>query len=195
METFITKTFDIPKLVGISGENIEEHLKLYKGYVTNTNLVINKINEYSKDQETNSYILGEMYRRFSFEFNGMRNHEYYFSSFSGGPKEINKNGNLYKSIVENWGSFENFISQFKKLAMTRGIGWAMLYHDKSDGKLFISWVDEQHLGQLNGLSPILCLDMWEHSYITDYQPSGKKQYIEDFFVNINWENIEKNYLV
>ena len=92
METFITKTFDIPKLVGISGENIEEHLKLYKGYVTNTNLVINKINEYSKDQETNSYILGEMYRRFSFEFNGMRNHEYYFSSFSGGPKEINKNG-------------------------------------------------------------------------------------------------------
>jgi Fe-Mn family superoxide dismutase len=193
METFTTKTFHIPKLVGVSEKNIEEHLKLYKGYVTNTNLVLDKIEEYNKDQEANSYILGEMYRRFSFEFNGMRNHEYYFSSISGGPKEINKEGNLYKTIVKNWNSFENFISQFKKLAMTRGIGWAMLYNDKSDGKLFISWVDEQHLGQLNGISPILCLDMWEHSYITDYQPSGKKQYIEDFFVNINWGNIENNF--
>jgi Fe-Mn family superoxide dismutase len=193
METFTIKIFDIPKLVGISEKNIEEHLKLYKGYVTNANLVLNKINEYNKDPETNSYILGEMYRRFSFEFNGMRNHEYYFSSFVGGSKEIKKDSTLYKAILENWNSFESFISQFKKLTTTRGIGWAMLYRDKTNDKLFISWVDEQHLGQLGGLSLVLCLDMWEHSYITDYQPSGKKQYVEDFFTNLNWEVIEKNF--
>jgi superoxide dismutase len=35
--------------------------------------------------------------------------------------------------------------------------------------------------------------MWEHSFVADYQPSGKGQYIEDFFANINWTTIEKNY--
>jgi superoxide dismutase len=51
-------------------------------------------------------------------------------------------------------------------------------------------VDEQHLGLLNDCTMILGLDMWEHSYVADYQPSGKKQYIEDFFANLNWEVIE-----
>jgi Fe-Mn family superoxide dismutase len=57
----------------------------------------------------------------------------------------------------------------------------------------MSWVDEQHLGQLSGCSPILALDMWEHSYVADYQPSGKKKYIEDFFANLNWQKIEQNF--
>jgi superoxide dismutase len=34
--------------------------------------------------------------------------------------------------------------------------------------------------------------MWEHSFVADYQPSGKKQYVEDFFENLNWNVIEKN---
>jgi Fe-Mn family superoxide dismutase len=56
-----------------------------------------------------------------------------------------------------------------------------------------TWVDEQHLGQLQGCTPLLALDMWEHSFVADYQPSGKKQYIEDFFANLNWEKIEENF--
>ena len=56
-----------------------------------------------------------------------------------------------------------------------------------------AWVDEQHFGHLTGLSPVLALDMWEHSFVADYQPSGKKQYVEDFFANVNWEVIEANF--
>jgi len=79
--------------------------------------------------------------------------------------------------------------------MTRGIGWAMLYYDKSVDRLLTAWVDEQHLGQLNGLSPLLCLDMWEHAFVADYLPSGKKQYAEDFFKNLNWGVIENNFSI
>jgi Fe-Mn family superoxide dismutase len=193
METFTAKEFDIPKLDGIGEKTIEEHLKLYKGYVANSNLVLNKIKEYEKDGIENAYILSELRRRFSFEFGGMRNHEYYFSSLSGGTKEINKEGMLYKEIEKEWDSFENFLSTFKSVAMTRGIGWAMLYNDKINNKLIISWVDEQHIGHLVGASPILLLDMWEHSYYLDYTPAEKKKYIESFFVNLNWEKIEENY--
>lgn len=193
MEIFKTKTFELEELIGISPKTIEEHLKLYKGYVTNTNLILNKINELKSDPEKNAFVLGELGRRFGFEFDGMRNHEYYFASLSGGKKEINKNGDLYVSIEKEWDSFENFLTYFKFVATTRGPGWSILYYDKMSDKLIVSWVDEHHLGQLTGLSPILTLDMWEHAYYLDYIPSEKKKYIEAFFANLNWEAIEENY--
>ena len=193
METFTLKTFDIPKLNGISEKTIEEHLKLYKGYVNNTNTIFNKLFELKGEPEKNAFVLGELQRRLGFEFGGMRNHEYYFSSLSGGSKEINKEGTLYKAIEKEWGSFENFLSHFKFVAMTRGVGWAMLYHDKLSDKLIISWLDEQHVGHLAGTSIVLALDMWEHSYYLDYIPAEKKNYIESFFANLNWEVVQNNY--
>ena len=193
METFIVKEFNIPKLNGISEKTIEEHLKLYKGYVTNANLVLNKIEEYKKDATANAYVLSELHRRFSFEWGGIKNHEIYFSSLSGGAKELKDDSNLKRAIVQNELSFEKWLEEFKTLALTRGVGWAMLYYDKETGKLFNTWVDEQHLGHLVGASPILALDMWEHSYYLDYTPAEKKKYVEAFFTNLNWEVVEGNF--
>jgi Fe-Mn family superoxide dismutase len=193
METFTPKTFTIPELTGIGSKNIEEHLKLYKGYVTNANLILNKITEYIKDSEANAYVLGELQRRFSFEFDGMRNHEYYFHCLEGGSQTLAEGSALESAIKKEWSSFDAFLARFKAIAMTRGIGWAMLYHDKQSGHLLTQWVEEQHLGHLTGLSPILCLDMWEHAYVYDYPTSEKKKYVEAFFANLNWNVIEENY--
>lgn len=192
MKLFTTKTFNIPPLKGISVKNIEEHLKLYAGYVKNTNLIIEKIIELKVDSEKNAYALSEISRRFGFEYNGMRNHEIYFNSLEGGANEL-LDGALKKAISETWGSFEIWLTEFKSIALIRGIGWAMLYYDRKENRLLNAWVDEQHLGQLQGCDLILGLDMWEHSYVADYQPSGKKNYIEDFFSNLNWENIGNNF--
>ena len=194
METFKIKTFNIPVLKGISAKNTEEHLKLYAGYVKNSNLIFDKLYELKNDPEKNAFLLGELQRRFGFEFDGMRNHEYLFTSLEGGAKEINKESELYKKIEDEWGNFENFLAHFKFVATTRGIGWIILYFDKLTDKLIISWIDEHHLGQLTGLSPILCLDMWEHAYVYDYPTSEKKKYVDVFFENVNWEVIEKNFI-
>jgi Fe-Mn family superoxide dismutase len=193
METFTLRTFSIPELKGISTKNIEEHLKLYKGYVTNANLILEKICEYAKDSETNAYVLGELQRRFSFEFDGMRNHEYYFHSFENGVKVLPEDSSLKFAVEKEWGSFDSWLARFKAIAMTRGIGWAILYYDKQTGHLLNQWVEEQHLGHLTGLSPVLALDMWEHAYVYDYPTSEKKKYVEAFFENLNWENIEENF--
>lgn len=192
MKKFEEEKFDIPSLIGISQKNIEEHLKLYSGYIKNANTILEKIEEMSQESEKNAYVLGELQRRFGFEFDGMRNHEYYFNSFKGGPKEIT-DGNLKTAILQDFGSFETWLVRFKAIAMTRGIGWAILYYDPKTERLLNAFVEEQHLGHLTGLSPILALDMWEHSYVADYQPSGKKNYIEDFFKNLNWSVIEGNF--
>jgi len=192
MQEFKTKQFSIPKLIGISTSNIAEHLKLYEGYVTHANLVLPKIKELATDAEKNMGMISGLQRRFGFEYNGIRNHEVYFESLSGGATKMT-DGDLKKSIEKEFGSFDAWLSLFKAIATTRGIGWAILYYDRSEKRLLNAWIDEQHFGQLQGCSPILALDMWEHSYVADYAPSGKKKYIEDFFANLNWHNIEKNF--
>jgi superoxide dismutase len=122
-----------------------------------------------------------------------KHYKAYVNGFDG-AKELSDESPLKKKIIENQGSFETWLTIFKALAMTRGIGWAVLWYDKKEDRLLNTWVDEQHLGQLQGCTPLLALDMWEHSFVADYQPSGKKQYIEDFFTNLNWEKIEQNFV-
>lgn len=195
MQKFEEKKFNIPKLKGISEKTIEEHLKLYAGYVKNTNLILSMIEQYGGvDDEGGKYSVMEITRRFSFEFGGMKNHEVYFSSFEGGQKGLEEGSELKKQIEKDFESFDKWLLRFKQIAMTRGIGWAMLYYDRKEERLLNAWIDEQHLGQLQDCSLILALDMWEHSYVADYQPSGKKQYIEDFFENLNWQKIEENFI-
>jgi Fe-Mn family superoxide dismutase len=122
----------------------------------------------------------------------MRNHEVYFTQFEGGPQEL-ADGELKKLITETWGSYEAFMSGFKSLALTRGIGWATLWYDRKDNRLLTSWIDEQHLGQLNNCAMILGLDMWEHAFVYDYPTSEKKKYVEAFFTNLNWKVVEENF--
>jgi len=176
MTQFIAKQFNIPKLKGISEKTIEEHLKLYAGYVKNINLIL---------EEENAKI--------GFEFDGMRNHEYYFESLENGPEESGEKSEFKKAIENNFGNFEGWLEKFKTLAATRGIGWAMLYYDPLTKQLLNAWVNEHHIGQLNGCKTIIALDMWEHAFVADYLPSGKKNYIEDFFSNLNWKMVEKNF--
>jgi Fe-Mn family superoxide dismutase len=192
MKKFEEVKFNIGELKGISAKNVEEHLKLYAGYVKNTNLIAEKIEEYKIDIEKNTYVIGELQRRFGFEFNGMRNHEYYFKSLEGEAKELPINSQLKIAIEKNQ-PFDAWLASFKTLAMTRGVGWAVLYWDKKSEQLIPAWIDEHHLGQLNGLSWILGIDMWEHAFVYDYPTSEKKKYVEAFFENLNWEVIEENF--
>lgn len=194
-KTFEERKFDIPALKGISAKNIEEHLKLYAGYVKHANLIKQMIEQYGGvEAEDGKYSVAEITRRFSFEFNGMRNHEIYFSSFEGGPQPASEAPELAKAGNGEWQSYDVWLADFKRMALTRGVGWAMFGYDIVSKRLLNYWVDEQHLGQLNSVIPVLALDMWEHSYVADYQPSGKKQYVEDFFANLNWKVIEQNFL-
>ena len=192
MDYFTAKTFNLPELTGISKKNVEEHLKLYQGYVKFSNYIQNQIKELSKDAEKNVFELGELQRRFAFEHDGMKNHEIYFSQFEGGPAGLS-DGALMGQVQKDFGSFDAFLARLKVVAMTRGVGWMMLYYCSESGHLLTQWVDEQHLGHLYGPKLILALDMWEHSFIYDYPTSEKKKYVEAFFENLNWGKVEERF--
>ncbi|MFT5280685.1 MAG: Fe-Mn family superoxide dismutase [Flavobacteriaceae bacterium] len=185
---YTEKTFEIPDLRGISQKTIKEHLGLYAGYVKNTNMILAEL----ENESLSDYIKAELGRRFSFEYNGMKNHEYYFQSLVGGTTEIPE-GILRNKIEEKWNSFENFISVFTQLAKTRGVGWAVLAYDKDADALLLTWIDEQHLGHLNSTQYVVGIDMWEHAFVADYQPSGKGDYIDDYLSQVNWEHINEEF--
>ena len=184
--------FDLKNLNGLSDRQVAEHLKLYSGYVKNTNSLNEKIENFAKNPESDTYTLAELRRRLGFEFNGMRLHEYYFESLSG-KGEI-QNGNLKTAIEGQFGNFENWMKDFKTAGLMRGIGWVLLCHDPKINRLFNVWITDHEVGHLAGTPIVLAMDVWEHAFLLDYLPSERKEYIEAFFANLNWETLEKRFL-
>jgi len=119
------------------------------------------------------------------------NHIFYFFSLSpdgGGEPE----GELRKAIDRDFGSFENFKKEFVD-AGTKifGSGWVWLSRD-SDGKLIIT--QESNAGNpiVNGLTPILTFDVWEHAYYLDYQ-NRRADALNALWNIIDWPIVEARY--
>ncbi len=183
------KAKDYSNLIGMPGFSetlLKNHFTLYQGYVNNTNKLIDLLNNKAKDGTNPEY--AELKRRFGFEFNGMRLHEYYFENL-GGKAPISKSGALDKQLNSAFGSYENWEHDFRATGSMRGIGWAILYQDNVTGDLFNQWINEHESGHFAGCNPLLIMDVFEHAFITDY---GLKRadYIEAFFKNINWSTVE-----
>jgi Fe-Mn family superoxide dismutase len=183
---------DYTKLIGMEGFSqnlLNNHFTLYQGYVTNTNKLTDILAAMLKDGKTAAPEYAELKRRFGFEFNGMRLHEYYFENL-GGKAPLDKSGATAKKLAGTYGSYEAWEQDFKATGAMRGIGWAVLYQDNATGGLFNQWVNEHESGHLAGCRPLLIMDVFEHAYMVDY---GLKRadYIGAFFKNINWKAVEE----
>ena len=191
--TYIAKTFNLPVLQGISEKQVKVHLALYEGYVKHTNLIMEKIGALKEtDAESNAYVVAELRRRFAFEFDGMRMHEYYFEQFEGGATAMNQNASLASAAAEKYGE-QGLVAHIKEVASSRGIGWVVVCVDPRAKTIHTTFVNDHEVGQLAGLPIILALDLWEHAYMVDYVPVEKKDYIDAFFANLNWGVIEKRF--
>jgi Fe-Mn family superoxide dismutase len=177
---------------GFSEQLLKNHFALYQGYVVNTNKLIEALNLALKEGKIGTIEYAEIKRRFGWEFNGMRLHEYYFSNMTKENVEIDKGSKLYEKLLEDFGSYENWEKDFKANGAIRGIGWSILYYDPMVGKLFNSWINEHDVGHLSGAIPILVMDVFEHAYMIDY---GLKRvdYIEAFFKVIDWNVVAKRF--
>ncbi|MBP1708725.1 MAG: sodA [Deltaproteobacteria bacterium] len=186
---YTAKNYD--KLLGMEGFSetlLKNHFTLYQGYVTNTNKLTETFDQMIKDGKIGTPEYAELKRRFGWEFNGMRLHEYYFENL-GGKDALDKGGKLSKKISEDFGSYDAWEKDFKGTGAMRGIGWTVLYQDNLSGKLFNCWINEHDVGHPAGCTPLLILDVFEHAFMIDY---GLKRadYIAAFFKNINWKAVE-----
>ncbi|PIP87219.1 hypothetical protein COW81_01365 [Candidatus Campbellbacteria bacterium CG22_combo_CG10-13_8_21_14_all_36_13] len=191
MHEYTAKTFDLPEIEGISKAQLDAHIKLYEGYVKHVNTIQQStMSLHSSDNPNKDYMMKELWRRYGFEFNGMRNHEYYFGAIEGSPTSLNPESKLGKKIAE-WGGFEEVINIIKFMSGTRGSGWVMFVYDKVVDQFNFAWVDEHQIGMLSDTQIILALDCWEHAYMIDHDTTGRGAYVESYLNAVNWSVCEK----
>lgn len=182
---------DYSKLIGMEGFSetlLKNHFTLYQGYVTNTNKVLDTLDQMLKEGKAATPEFAELKRRLGWEFNGMRLHEYYFENL-GGKAGIDTGGRLAKKLIGNFGSYDAWEKDFKATGTMRGIGWIVLYQDIANGKLINFWINEHDVSHPAGCNPLLIMDVFEHAFMLDYGLK-KTDYISAFFKNIDWKVVE-----
>ncbi|WLV23573.1 superoxide dismutase [Aciduricibacillus chroicocephali] len=121
---------------------------------------------------------------------GHANHSFFWKTLSpnGGG---NPTGDLAQAIDSSFGSFDEFKAQFEKAAATRfGSGWSWLV--LNGDKLEVTSTPNQDNPIMEGKTPLLGLDVWEHAYYLKYQ-NKRPEYAKQFWNIVNWEQVEQNY--
>ena len=194
-QPYQTKSFNLRGLQGISDKTVDLHLSLYEGYVKATNMLQGKIAEFLKDgtvdqEELPAY--SELTRRLGFEYNGMVLHEYYFDNLT--PQASMKpesTSSFLRRAEASFGSYERWKTDFVSVGKMRGVGWAVCLQDPASGRLTNHWITLHEHGIVAGFKPVLVMDAWEHAFLLDYTPAQRGQYIEAFFSNVNWRNVDR----
>lgn len=191
------KTFSpsLMSMQGISKKTIEEHLKLYQGYVTKYNEIMEKLagltdEDYAKANQSFSMIR-ELKVELTFAWGGVINHEIYFSHLGGKGGE--PSGDLKKQIEKDFGSFETFKKDVKATGIAAR-GWVWTAWNWKQERLFNYLGDAQNSYPVWSATPILALDTYEHAYFIDYGVN-RASYIDAFFANIDWKVVEDNFSV
>lgn len=193
LKKYESKNFEhlIGKINGLDDKLLQMHFKLYQGYVTNSNLLLEKLHNLSTSGQAKSPEFAGLKHMLGWEFDGMLLHELYFENL-GGTQPLDENSALSAKIKEDFGSYDAWKADFIATGLMRGIGWVVAYIDPKSGRLINVWINEHDVGHLAGGKPILVMDVFEHAYITQFGLERNK-YIDVFFNNINWDAASKRF--
>lgn len=172
------------------------HDKHHNTYVTNLNAAIEKypeladktVEELISDMDS---IPADIQTAVRNNGGGHANHSFFWEILApnaGGEPT----GKIKDAIDKAFGSYDNFKEEFTKAATTRfGSGWAWLVTDK-DGNVSVESTPNQDSPLMDGRTPVLGLDVWEHAYYLKYK-NVRPDYIKAFFNLINWNAVNKAY--
>ena len=177
----------------MSKETLEyHHDKHHQAYVTNGN---NLLKDSGLEGKTLEEIVKESFGKNAGLFNNAGQHYNHIHFWkwmkpNGGGKSIP--GALAKAIDSDLGGYDKFRADFIAAGTTQfGSGWAWV--SVKDGKLAISKTPNGESPLVTGATPVLGVDVWEHSYYIDYR-NARPKYLEAWFDNlVNWEHVEEMY--
>lgn len=197
--------FELPKLPyaydalepHIDARTMEiHHSKHHQGYTNNLNAALEKHPELAGKsagellRDLNS-VPEEIRTAVRNNGGGYKNHKIFWKVMSpdGGGEPT---GALAEAINAAFGDFATFKDTFSKAGATRfGSGWAWL-SKKTDGGLVVTSTPNQDTPLMEGLFPILCLDVWEHAYYLNYQ-NRRGDYIAAWWNVVNWEEVARRF--
>ncbi|MBM7314967.1 superoxide dismutase [Streptococcus suis] len=170
------------------------HDKHHATYVANANAALEKHPEIGEDlvallSDVES-IPADIRQALINNGGGHLNHALFWELLS--PEKTEISAELAADIDTTFGSFDAFKEVFTTAATTRfGSGWAFLVVNK-EGKLEVISTANQDTPIMQGLKPILALDVWEHAYYLNYR-NVRPNYIKAFFEVINWNKVDELY--
>jgi Fe-Mn family superoxide dismutase len=171
------------ELDGISRMTIESHHKLYEGYVAKRNEILGKLADVDLSTANGTYSeLRELKVELTFAVGGIKNHELYFEHLGGtGGDPTGAIGHL---ITRDFGSVEAWRADLRATGIAAR-GWAWTAYDWDEGRLFNYIGDAQNTFPVWNATPLVALDVYEHSYFLDYR-TDRGSYIDAFFDNLDW---------
>lgn len=178
------------KMDGLSANQIEQHLKLYKGYVTKSNEIMSKIKEVDISTANATYSpLRELLMEQSFAVNGAIYHELYFGNLGGTGGE--PTGDLKAAMDETFGNTGKFMD-FLKASGKSMRGWVVVGLNQRGNRIDTFGLDTHNMWSPAGFIPLLVLDVYEHAYMIDYAIDRAK-YLDAFVKNIDWNVVSKRF--
>jgi len=171
------------ELDGISRAAVEAHYKLYQGYVSKRNEILEKLE--SVDLSSANQVYSELRGlkvELTFAVGGIKNHELYFEHLGGDGGE--PDGAVAQLLRRDFGSVAEWRNDLKATAMAAR-GWAWTAYDWDEGRLFNYIGDAQNTFPVWNATPLVALDVYEHAYFLDYQ-TDRAAYVEAFFANLDW---------
>ena len=170
------------------------HTKHHQGYTNNVNAALEGTSLEGKDIEevlsNISALPADKQQAVINNGGGFANHSLFWTILSpngGGTPS----GELASAIESAFGSFDAFKEAFSKAAATRfGSGWAWLVVD--GGELKVTSTANQDSPIMDGQTPILGLDVWEHAYYLNYQ-NRRPDYVASFWNIVNWDKVAEYY--
>jgi superoxide dismutase, Fe-Mn family len=183
------------ELGGISRETMQDHYKLYEGYIKKVNECRKILNEFDYGQIEGNQVYSPLRAvsiDYTFALLGYKNHELYFGHLGGPGGE--PNGEFARLLSEEFkpGGIQGWKDAVRKAALAAR-GWVMVGYDLNDGSLFNYIMDTQNLWAVYNMVPVLALDVYEHAYARDFgaTPDGRTEYVEAFFRNLDWDHVNR----
>ena len=179
----------------IDPETMEFHYdKHYKSYVDKLNDALSKKKYGDLDLEKIIKTISRFDKTIRNNAGGAFNHALFWNMLTPNPKKLD--GELYKKITKQWGTFTNFKKEFEKQAKERfGSGWVWLVLTSRNTLKIMSTPNQDNplMNVIeNGGFPLLGLDLWEHAYYLKYR-NKRDEYISNFWKVVNWDFVTKMY--
>jgi Fe-Mn family superoxide dismutase len=179
--------FDAAKLEGLSQRLIESHWQNnYGGSVRTLNAVKARLAAASNEPDVPAFVYNGLKREHLMRTGSVVLHELYFDGLGGNGRADSRMRTL---IANSFGSFDAWETEFRRIAagLGGGCGWVVLAHNAHLGTLENYWLAD-HMHFPAGGTPLLVLDMYEHSYQMDYGAAAAK-YVDAAFDNFDWEMV------
>jgi superoxide dismutase, Fe-Mn family len=190
--TYVIKPLscDPQRIRGMSERMIVSHYENnYGGAVKRLNLIDEKLAELDYASAP-GFLVNGLKREQLIATNSMILHEVFFDSLAD---ESEPAPNLKEALARDFGSYDRWRAEFIALgkALAGGSGWVLLTWSPRDRKLVNQWASD-HCHSVAGATPILALDMYEHSYHIDYGAKAAN-YVDVFMAAINWPAVQRAY--